>query len=137
MARSETRRREIAVRHALGASSARLVLQFGTEALVLATLSGALGVLMASWSMRLLSNLMSGDMIARMPYFEDLGLSFRVIAFAGMLSLLVGFVLGIIPVMRMSISETLAGLKEGVAVPRARCGSAPERRLSSLSWRSR
>jgi predicted permease len=48
-----------------------------------------------------------------MPYFQDLGLSFRVIVFAGVLSLLVGFVLGIIPVLRMSSSETLAGLKEG------------------------
>ena len=112
LARSETRRREVAVRSALGASSTRLALQFGTEALVLAALSGALGLLLASWSMRALTSLMSADMIARMPYFRDVGLSLRVIVFAGVLSVIVGLVLGLIPVARTSTSETLAGLKE-------------------------
>jgi len=113
LARTETRRREIAVRSALGASSARLVLQFATEALVLAGLSGALGLLLASWSMRALTRLISEDMIALMPYFRDIGLSVRVIVFAGVLSLIVGLVLGLIPLVRTSMSETLAGLKEG------------------------
>jgi predicted permease len=113
LARTETRRREIAVRSALGASSARLVLQFGTEALVLAGVSGALGLLLASWSMRALTSLISEDMIALMPYFRDIGLSVRVIVSAGVLSLIVGLVLGLIPVARTSTSETLAGLKEG------------------------
>lgn len=113
LARTETRRREIAVRGALGASSARLVLQFGTEALVLAGLSGALGLLLASWSMRALASLISDDMIALMPYFRDIGLSVRVIVSAGVLSLIVGLVLGLIPLARTASSETLAGLKEG------------------------
>jgi macrolide transport system ATP-binding/permease protein len=112
LARSETRRREIAVRNALGASSTRLALQFGTEALVLTALSGALGLLLASWSMRALTSLMSADMIARMPYFRDVGLSLRVVVFAGVLSVTVGLVLGLIPVARTSMFETLAGLKE-------------------------
>lgn len=113
LARTETRRREIAVRSALGASAARLVLQFGTEALVLAGLSGALGLLVASWSTRALTSLISEDMIALMPYFQDIGLSLRVVVFAGVLSLIVGLVLGLIPLIRTSTSETLAGLKEG------------------------
>jgi macrolide transport system ATP-binding/permease protein len=113
LARSETRRREVAVRNALGASSRRLTLQFGTEALVLATLSGALGLLLASWSMRVLTSLMSADMIARMPYFRNVGMNLRVVIFAGVLSTIVGLVLGLIPLVRTSTSETLAGLKEG------------------------
>lgn len=113
LARSETRRREVAVRSALGASSTRLTLQFGTEALVLATLSGALGLLLASSSMRVLTSLMSADMIARMPYFRNVGMNLRVVVFAGVLSAIVGLVLGLIPLVRASMSATLAGLKEG------------------------
>ena len=113
LARTETRRREIAVRSALGASSARLVLQFGTEALALAGLSGALGLLLTSWSTRALTSLISEDMIALMPYFQDIGLSLRIVVFAGVLSLIIGLVLGLIPLARTSTSETLASLKEG------------------------
>ena len=50
LVRSESRQREIAVRTALGASSARLVSQFVTEALVLAAAGGALGLASASWA---------------------------------------------------------------------------------------
>ena len=88
------------------------MLQFATEALVLAGLSGALGLLLASWSMGALTSLMSEGMIARMPYFRDLGLSVRVIVAGGVLSLIVGLVLGLIPLARTSTAETLAGLRE-------------------------
>lgn len=113
LARSETRRREVSVRSALGASSRRLALQFGTEALVLAALTSALGLLLASWGMGVLTGLMSADMIARMPYFRDVGVNLRVVVFAGVLSVIVGLALGLIPIVRTSTSETLAGLKEG------------------------
>jgi macrolide transport system ATP-binding/permease protein len=113
LARSETRRREIALRYALGASSWRLVLQFGTEALVLAASSGALGLLLASWSMQALAGLLSADMVARMPYFRHIGMTPRVLAFGAGLSVLLGLVLAAIPFIRTSPSQTLAGLKDG------------------------
>jgi predicted permease len=113
LTRSEACTREVAVRSALGASSTRLVLQFGTEALVLTASSSACGVLLASWSMRALTSLASADAIARMPYLRDVGLTPRVVVFAGVLSAIVGLVLGLIPVARTSRSETSAGLKEG------------------------
>jgi macrolide transport system ATP-binding/permease protein len=53
LVRSEGRRREIAVRGALGASSARLVRQFATEGFVLVGIGSALGILLAAWLMRL------------------------------------------------------------------------------------
>lgn len=112
LARSQARRREVAVRSALGASTARLVLQFATEALVLSALSGALGLLVASWTVRALPRLLPADMIGRMPYFETIGLSAHVLVFAGVLSLIVGVVLGLIPIARMSTSQALSGLKE-------------------------
>ena len=80
LVRSESRQREIAVRTALGASAARLVGQFATEALVLAAAGGALGLASASWAIKLLQGLISEDFLARMPFLEGLGLNGRVLA---------------------------------------------------------
>jgi macrolide transport system ATP-binding/permease protein len=114
LARSEVRRREIALRHALGASSGRLVLQFGTEALLLAVSSGALGLMLAAWSMRGLAGLLSADMLARMPYFREVGVNGRVMGFGVVLSLLLGLVLGLVPLVRTPRARTLDGLKDGI-----------------------
>jgi macrolide transport system ATP-binding/permease protein len=112
LARSDSRRREIAVRNALGASSARLILQFATEALILVAAGSVLGLTLAAWGMRLLTTLLSADMISRMPYLQRSGLNLRVVAFAGAVSLIAALVFTLTPVARMSLSEGLAGLKE-------------------------
>jgi predicted permease len=113
LARSDSRTREIAVRNALGASSSRLVLQFATEALVLVTLGGIFGLILAAWGMRILGGLLSADMISRMPYLEGIGLNVRLVVFACVISLVSGLVFAFTPVVRMSVSETLTGLKDG------------------------
>jgi predicted permease len=112
VARSEARRREIGVRHALGASAGRLVLQFGSEAFVLTAASGALGLGLAAWAMRALAGLLSEDMVARMPYFRDIALTGRVLAFGLGLSLVAALALTVIPLVRTASSRTLAGLKD-------------------------
>ncbi len=82
LVRSESRKREIAVRGALGASPARLTRQFVTEALVLVVAGGALGLLFAYGGMQVLLRLISKDMLAYVPYLAGVNLNLHVIAFA-------------------------------------------------------
>jgi macrolide transport system ATP-binding/permease protein len=112
LARIDSRAREIAVRNALGASSRRLVLQFATEALVLASTAAALGVLLASVGMRFLSSLLTTDMISRMPYLQDIGFNPRLVVFAVAVTAVVTCVFALTPLARVSVSGTLAGLRD-------------------------
>src|SRR4029078_12531685 len=83
LVRSQSRRREIAVRRALGAATTRLISQFVTEGLVLVTIGSTLGLICAAWTMRLLVRLIPAEMAAGMPYLQDVGINPRVAAFAG------------------------------------------------------
>jgi predicted permease len=112
LARSESRKREIAVRGALGASSARLFRQFATEGLVLTAVGTLLGLISADWVMQLLTRLIPTDMTGTMPYLQGLGLNFRVVAFACAISLIAGVLFSIIPTLRVSLSDMREGLTE-------------------------
>jgi macrolide transport system ATP-binding/permease protein len=113
LARSEGRKREIAVRGALGASFVRLVRQFATEGLALVVAGGALGVIAAGWLMRLLTKLIPAQMLAGMPYLNGLGLNLRVLAFACGLAILAAALFGIAPILRAPILDVRDGLAEG------------------------
>jgi predicted permease len=113
LVRSESRKREIAVRGALGASPARLIRQFVTEGLVLVLASSALGLLSAEWAMRLLLTLIPTDMSAGMPYLRALGLNFHVLAFAAVISALAAVLFSITPTVRLRLGELREGLTEG------------------------
>jgi predicted permease len=113
LARSESRTQEIAVRHALGASSARLVLQFATEGFLLAAIAAAVGLLLASWGMQFLTSLLSADMVSRMPYLQAVGLNFRLVSLVGVFSLIAALAFALTPVLRMPIFAGAAGLNEG------------------------
>jgi macrolide transport system ATP-binding/permease protein len=113
LARSDSRAREIAVRNALGASSARLVLQFAAEAFVLAFAAVVFGLMLAAWGMQFLTSLLTADMISRMPYLQGIGLNLRLVAFACAVSLVAALAFALVPIVRISLSETFAGLKEG------------------------
>ncbi|MFN7998341.1 MAG: ABC transporter permease [Bryobacteraceae bacterium] len=113
LVRSESRRREMAVRTALGASRVRLIRQFVTEGLVLVAGATVLGLSGAVWAMRLLGGLIPEDMMARMPFLQGLGLNFRVCAFAGAVA---GFALALFalaPALRSSFDRLREGLSEG------------------------
>jgi predicted permease len=113
LARSDSRKREIAVRTALGASSARLFRQFATEALVLTITGSLLGLISDEWAMRLLTRLIPTEMLASMPYLQGLGLNFRVVGFGGAICLMAGALFAMTPTLRLSLSEMIEGLKEG------------------------
>ncbi|MGH9454957.1 MAG: ADOP family duplicated permease, partial [Terriglobia bacterium] len=113
LARSESRKREIAVRSALGASRVRLIRLFLTEGLVLAAAGSVLGLISAEWAMQLLIRLIPADMMAGMPYLEGLGLNLRVVAFAGAISLLAATLFSITPIVRLPLTEVREGLAEG------------------------
>src|ERR1700751_2502535 len=81
LVRSESRRREMAVRGALGASAGRLFRQFVTEGMVLTAGGIVLGLVLAAWAVGVLIQLIPADMLSRMPYLQGLGLSSRVILF--------------------------------------------------------
>jgi len=113
LVRSESRKREIAVRGALGASRLRLVRQFSTEGLALAAVSGLLGLVVAQGAMRALMGLLSTDAMSSMPYLAGLGLNPHVVAFAAVISLGATILFSLTPTLRLPLSGMRDGLAEG------------------------
>ena len=113
LVRSDSRARELALRNALGVSGVRLALQFATEALVLVGAGGIIGLALAAAGMRFLTGLLRADMVARLPSLQGIGLNVRLVAFAIGVSLVAAVVFALTPVVRASMSERFAGLKDG------------------------
>lgn len=113
LVRCESRRREIAVRSALGAGRIRLVRQFITEGFVLVGAGSALGVAAAYWTMQLLLKLIPADLLGRMTFLHGLGLNFRVLVFASVIAALALSLYAITPTLRLSLAEMREGLAEG------------------------
>jgi macrolide transport system ATP-binding/permease protein len=113
LVRSESRKREMAVRGALGASPRRLARQFVTEGLLLAAIGGALGITAAVEAMRLLDALIPKDMLASMPYLQALGLNGRVAVFAAILAFLSGCLFAFTPMSRLKFARISEGLSQG------------------------
>ena len=113
LVRAESRRREISVRSALGASMVRLIRQFVTEGLVLVAAGSVLGLASAEWAMKLLTRLIPADMLLRMPFLQGLGLNLRVSIFGCGIALLAAVLFAITPTLRLSFGEMKEGLGEG------------------------
>lgn len=113
LVRSESRKREVAVRSAMGASSARLLAQFVTEGLVLSLAGTALGLAAAQWAMGLLTRLIPTNVLGAMPFLQGLGLNPRVLSFAGVIALLAAVLFSITPALRLSSPGIRERLAEG------------------------
>jgi macrolide transport system ATP-binding/permease protein len=113
LVRSESRRREMAVRSALGASVTRLLGQFVTEGAVLVLVASALGLLFANWSMQALKGLIPGDMLPGLPFLLDLGLNWRVAVYAFALAVLSVVLFSLTLSIHFAVSKMRDGLTEG------------------------
>jgi macrolide transport system ATP-binding/permease protein len=113
LVRSESRRREIAVRGALGATKARLAKQFVVEGLLLALLGGGAGVLVAATLIKLLARLVPQKMASGMPFLDGAGLNPHTIGFAAAITFLTALLLSVTPMLRISFQQVGAGLHDG------------------------
>jgi putative ABC transport system permease protein len=116
LARGSSRSREFAVRQALGAGRGRLIRQMLAESLLLATAGGALGLLLANWSLRVIAALRPIDVAGA----DAIALDGRVAAIALGLSVLAAVLAGITPAWQLSRPGAVTMLREGASSAAAR-----------------
>ena len=115
LAKSAGRRREVAIRSAVGASRARLAGQMLTESLMLAALGGAVGVLIGWWGIQALKQLAPTGI--QIVGWSHLRLEPRVLAFTAVIALATGLLFGLLPAWQLASQDVGASLKEGGRSP--------------------
>jgi predicted permease len=123
LARANSRKKEISVRLAIGASRSRLIRQLLTESVLMSVLGGLLGLVFANLGTRALIALISrannGTMIL------DAGTDSRVLFFTFLVAMLVGILFGLAPALRASKADLLSAMKDNVSA------------VSDLRWKHR
>jgi putative ABC transport system permease protein len=115
LSRSSGRRREIAIRFALGASRGRVTRQLLTESLLLGVFGGALGAFVAVWTAKALIHAGSGSL----HYLSDpsaetaVTVDWRILVFASIVTLLAGSLAGVLPSFMAARGEVVSGFSGG------------------------
>jgi putative ABC transport system permease protein len=125
LARGASRRREMAIRTALGAGRARVIRQLLTESVLLAAVGGSLGLLLAVWGVDLLLTFAPKNLLG----LEGIPLDYRVLSFTLGVSLLTGIIFGLAPALSSSRLNLTEALKEGT---KGATGDGHSQRLRSL-----
>ena len=120
LSRANSRVRELGVRHALGATRARVIRQLLAESVLLSLLGGALGVVLGSWGLRL----MLANIPQAIPYWMHFQLDPRVVVIVVAVSVACGIAFGLAPAWQVTSGDLLGPLREGT--PGA--GDTPARR---------
>ncbi|MDT5272320.1 MAG: hypothetical protein QOH49_4506 [Acidobacteriota bacterium] len=115
LARAAVRRRETAIRQALGAGRARLMRQWMTESVLLGVIGGAAGLLLALWANDVMTSYAAGTPVASL----DLQLDYRVLAFTFLVSVGAGVAFGLAPALQASRLDIVTALKTEDALARA------------------
>src|SRR6202521_5250242 len=109
LAKTLARRKEIAIRTALGATRLAVVRQVLSETVLLSVTGGALGLFLASFGITLIVKVL-GD---RIPHFMEITLDTQVLAFTLLLSVVAGILAGLIPSLRFTRTDVNEALKQG------------------------
>ena len=113
LVRAETRRREMAVRGALGATPSRILRQFVTEGLLLAAAASVGGLLAAACIMRLLIHLIPKNVVVHLPFIDNVRLNAHTGVAAALVALLATLLMAATPTLRLSFQHIRDGLSDG------------------------
>ena len=109
LARGAARQKEIAIRAAMGASRTRVLRQMLTESILLSAIGGIAGLLLSLWLTQVLMSMLPEGA----PRLEQIGIDYRVLTFALVVSALTGILFGIVPALQASKLDVTSALKEG------------------------